>query len=151
MVTPTTTVVDIIACYCYRQTLYWTSPRSHRSRHSATNRINNIFYIYDSYSYVLFKFHTIYSYIYIYIYFCISLLIELFRRKQSKIIPTFISDFMILEKREHIENDKKRRKNSNKQEQLENNVTSHLLFSQILQQQQHHVRTTTTCFTWLPR
>lgn len=100
--------------------------------HLATN--HNIFY--DLWFLLLCVIQIFYYiFTYIYIYFCISLLIEHFRRKQSKIIPTFISELYDFREREHIENYKKnnKKKKQKQQEQHEKIITSHLLFPQIPQ------------------
>lgn len=138
-------LVIVIDRPCIERPRDWIPRDPQIEAHLATN--HNIFYhlwflllCVTQISYYIF----IYKYI---IYFCISLLIEHFRRKQSNIIPTCISEYYDFREREKIIKKNNKKKKQKQQEQHEKIVTSHLLFPQI--PQQHHVWTTTTCFTWL--
>lgn len=93
-------LVIVIDRPCIERRRDWIPRDPQIEAHLATN--HNIFYhlwflllCVTQISYYIF----IYKYI---IYFCISLLIEHFRRKQSNIIPTFISELYDFREREKI-------------------------------------------------
>lgn len=101
-------LVIVIDRPCIERRRDWIPRDPQFEAHLATN--HNIFY---HLWFLLLCVTQISNYIFIYkyiIYFCISLLIEHFRRKQSNIIPTFISELYDFSEREKIIKKKQKEK-----------------------------------------